>query len=196
MKASLYTRPNKPRAVTRPELAPIPDFDTVTGPALLVVSAGTDCFVTPPDVADRMAEYANLYPECVVFEPHSGTGNLVRAIQAAEPEACIMANELNSTLYTHLCSTFEQSEYLNISQGDCMRYTAARFDRIVMNPPYSKRQALKHLQHAMTLLNPGGVIIALVPVTVGVPGAYEIERLPVDTFAGIKVNTKIIEVTK
>lgn len=35
------------------------------------------------------------------------------------------------------------------------------FDRVVMNPPFSNGQDVRHIQHAATFLRPGGVLVAL-----------------------------------
>ena len=38
------------------------------------------------------------------------------------------------------------------------------FDGILMNPPYSQRQAIEHVNAAMTLLDHHGVLVCIVPI--------------------------------
>ena len=49
---------------------------------------------------------------------------------------------------------------------------------------------------ALGLLEKGGVLIALVPVSYSHPDETLLEKLPQDTFHSAKVNTKIIEIIK
>ena len=39
--------------------------------------------------------------------------------------------------------------------------TGVRYDRIVMNPPFEKRQDTRHIDHALDLLAPGGRLVAI-----------------------------------
>lgn len=196
MKQSIYTRPNK-TFDTNPRRRPLADrTETTPTPKPIIVHAGTDCFVTPVEVAARMIEYANIEDDHIILEPSAGTGNIVNAVLEQYPNAPISANELNHTLYDHLKYRFNTQANVTTLQGDFMRYMVPRFDRIIMNPPYSKRQAKKHVDHAITLLKPGGVVVALVPCTLEINGAYTIEHLDGDTFAGTKVRTKIIGLIK
>lgn len=195
MRQSIYTRPDKPFSAN-PHSRPLAArTEALAAPAPIVVHAGTDCFVTPATPAALMVECANIEDHHVILEPSAGTGNIVQAIIEQHPTAQISANELNHTLYEHLSQRFATHDNVATLQGDFMRYNVARFDRILMNPPYSKRQAKKHVEHALTLLNPGGVIIALVPCNLEIHGMYELEQLDENTFSGTKVRTKIIEVT-
>ncbi|MDE2019827.1 MAG: methyltransferase [Patescibacteria group bacterium] len=36
-----------------------------------------------------------------------------------------------------------------------------RFDKIIMNPPFSDGADIKHILHARTFLNPGGLLVAI-----------------------------------
>lgn len=192
--AANYARPDKPFAVTGKHHRPRydePDALEVTQP--LTVDRGTDCFVTPSPVALRMAGYAEVTRQMSALEPQSGTGNIAQAIIDLCAGVDLHVNEQHHALYS--ATVQRLGEQATATQGDFLEYTGRTFDRIVMNPPFSKRQAYHHIAHAQTLLKPGGVIIALVPVTVQIPGMVELERLDQDTFAGTKVCTKIIELT-
>jgi SAM-dependent methyltransferase len=62
----------------------------------------------------------------------------------------------------------------------------ADFDRVVMNPPFAGRHYIKHVQHALRFLKPGGVLISILPATAWydhgeLKGKWE--DLPVASFA-------------
>ena len=192
MKASIYTRPPKTTLVTR-RARRLSNVEDLTLPPPLAVHGATDCFVTPPVVAARMADYANLDSGFVVAEPECGTGNLIRAILDTQEAITLHANELNYDLFTSVSARFKDDD-LTVTQGDFLECEGLEVDRFIMNPPYSKRQAYKHIEHARGLLAPKGLIIALVPRNFEIDGMYEIEKLPHGTFSNTAISTKIIEI--
>lgn len=197
MKKNLYSRPNKPFFVENKHRRP---RSTDTGAARLpkpkkpiVVHGGTDCFVTPPEVAARMADYASLESGQIVFEPEAGSGNIIQALIDTQESIKLFANELNYTLFETLTERFSHPA-LTITQGDFLEISSVSAKKFIMNPPFSKRQAYKHIEHARSLLNGQGLIIALVPSNFQIDGMYEIESLPRGTFTGTDIGTKIIEI--
>ena len=117
-------------------------------------------FPTPPALAARMVELANIREEHAVLEPSAGTGNIVRAIRPTG--AGIVAIELNRQLAD---SIDNPSEFAHATFcGDFLSFDGTRlgwFDRIVMNPPFADGQDIAHIRHAKTLLAPGGRLVAL-----------------------------------
>lgn len=188
MRPSVYQRPNKPRTMARPRR-----LDEHEGPIIerpihepLVLSKGSECYVTPPDVADLMADYAQVNGRCVL-EPSAGTGNLVRAVQECGASG-VVAVEREGALVGHLRNNFDG---IDIVRGCFLEWAAAtgkRFDRVVMNPPF--RPCKAHVEAARALIDSNGLLVALLPVTF--KGGEELERLPDDTFPGIRVNTKLV----
>ena len=77
---------------------------------------------------------------------------------------------------------------------DFLDYEGRLFDRIIMNPPFSKGQALKHFRKAQSLLMPEGEIIALVPVTFR--QGYTIQTLEAGIFESTNAVTKLISANK
>ncbi len=190
MKASVYTRPDKPLRI---QVKRRDDFAALAKPAIpeiVAVDRATECHVTPPDVAARMVQYLGPQGDYLTLEPSAGTGNLTRALMSAGCSA------------SHIVQV---ERHIRLSQGlplpdqvvnQCFLEYAAevggrvQFARVIMNPPFS--DVRKHVAAARGLLAPGGVLVALVPVTYQADGAEELERLPADTFATAKVWTKII----
>lgn len=122
-----------------------------------VVSA-PQLFPTPPEIAARMVELAEIGPYMRVLEPSAGTGNILRAI-GDQPDK--VAVEVNPSLVSVLARCGVSG--LHIHEADFLECNGnlGKFDRVVMNPPFENGADIKHVRHAMTFLNPGGRLVAL-----------------------------------
>lgn len=85
-----------------------------------------------------------------------------------------------------------------------MEVNPTGYDRILMNPPFERKQDEKHIRHAMKFLNPGGVLVGICSSTTAtrltdIP-SIDIEHLPAGSFANsdrpTQVNTAIITIRK
>ena len=192
MNRSLFTRPAKPLTVTVPKRDWLQRGTFAPLPSPVTVDAGSECHVTPPDVAVRMVDQVPNISACDVLEPSGGTGNLARAVLAAggHPDRLTMV-EMHNRLADGLRSIgpVENCCFLEYAAR-----THKRFGAVVMNPPFSRVRA--HVAAAVSLLAPGGVCVALVPVTFNGEGFKTVETLPNTTFATAKVNTKVVTFTK
>lgn len=194
----IYERPNKPMLPSR---SPIkrsafdgrPKAREISVP--LVVSDATNCFVTPKDVAERVAQYADVQG-FDVLEPSAGTGNLVHAALSAGAQS-VCAVERAYELVSHVKKRFHGHNNVTIHHGCFIEYAAEcfTFERIIMNPPYSK-VIKKHMNAAYKLLAEGGLLVAIVPVTYEHEHMQTLEQLSRDTFSGTSVSTKIIMIEK
>ena len=128
-----------------------------------VVSA-PQLFPTPPEVAKKMVEYADIETGQRILEPSAGTGNLVTAIEATDTRTEIVAVELNIGL-AQILGNGNGSKWgiAEIVQGDFLEQNGnlGKFDRVVMNPPFENGADIKHIRHALTFLKPGGKLVAL-----------------------------------
>ena len=157
------------------------------------VAAVPSLFPTPPDLAARMVELADIQPGHQVLEPSAGTGNLVRAIVDGEPRCEVCAIEVNPELAERLRQNFPLGR-VAIRNDDFLAYAlppgdpVSLFDRVVMNPPFDHGADIKHIRHALTFLKPGGRLVALCANgprqrAAFLPIANKAEGLPADTFA-------------
>jgi hypothetical protein len=144
---------------------------------------------TPGNLAARMVELAAIEPTHSILEPNSGTGNLLAAIRAAQPEARLVHVEINRAL----C----------ISTGainrDFLECDLGQFDRIIMNPPFGDAADIKHIEHAATMLKPGGRLVALCANGPRQqarlqPRATTWEELPPGTFDGTGVRAALLTI--
>lgn len=123
-----------------------------------VVSA-PDLFPTPADLAARVVDLADIRPGDRVLEPSAGLGNLIAALPLSDPLQ-VVGVEINFSLAEQLRKRFlpldiRCSDFLSCN-GDL-----GTFDRIVMNPPFSGGEDIKHILHARKFLRPGGRLVAL-----------------------------------
>ena len=159
-------------------------------------------FPTPPELAARMVELAEIPAGARVLEPSAGTGNILSAIAARksrEEKPChVEAVEINATLARSL------EPLANVTCADFLSWNNAEgFDRIIMNPPFVNAADIAHIRHALTMLRPGGRLVALCANgprqrTDLQPIALSWEDLPAGTFAaeGTGVNVALVIIEK
>ncbi|MFB7829296.1 class I SAM-dependent methyltransferase [Streptomyces hydrogenans] len=114
-------------------------------------------YPTPAPVVDRLLELADLTPGCEMLEPSAGRGAI--AAPAAARGAVVDCIELDPTRADHIraggyARTVTTADFLTVP-------VVRRYQRVVMNPPFAKRQDLRHVQRALRFLQPGGLLVAV-----------------------------------
>ncbi len=109
-----------------------------------------------------MIDLLDLQPGMSVLEPSAGTGNIADEI-GKHDGICLDVVELDPEL-----RRFLRGKGYNVVGSDFMAYRGRQYDRIIMNPPFSKigqdqAQSVLHVRHAYSLLKPGGKLAAIVP---------------------------------
>jgi phospholipid N-methyltransferase len=113
-------------------------------------------FPTPPEIAEKMVELAEIGEDETILEPSAGTGNILKAIGE---RGGITAIEINQELCGLLKSNFPNVDTI---QRDFLSFsTRIIYDKIIMNPPFEKGSDIKHIKHALSMLAPGGRLVAL-----------------------------------
>lgn len=211
----------EPEAPEQPTVTPEPDNtsadidamrQTLRAGGVEVVTAN-QLFPTPPEVARQMVQTAEQMGGSIaglrVLEPSAGTGNLIRAaIGAATGFDClrVVAVEINPSLCAGLRTMREKSAYANgdsfeIRQADFLECNGdlGRFDVVLMNPPFENGSDIKHIRHALTMLKPGGRLVAICANGPRQneqlkPLASSWEVLPPNTFAGTGVSAVMLAI--
>jgi len=121
-----------------------------------------NCFFTPPAMARRVVELADLHTGQSVFEPSAGQGSLldqlpkdtfnIRFVEILDASYGVLKDKG----YLGVCTDF-----LTVIPGDHTEL----FDRVVMNPPFSvqgeRRADITHVAHAWKFLKPGGRLVSI-----------------------------------
>lgn len=115
-----------------------------------------DAFFTPDAVAKMVIQAAQIEPGMKVLEPSAGRGALaVAARYAGAKVSCIEVQPENIAYleglgFDPLCVDFMTQE-----PGTPV------YDRVVMNPPFSRQQDIRHVLHALRFLKPGGILVSV-----------------------------------
>lgn len=120
-------------------------------------------FFTPPALAGRMVARADLKPGDKVLEPSAGDGALIRAaLNAGIRPRDIWAYEIDERLRAALRTEFFSAFGAGGLGVDFLEAKPEPvFDAVLMNPPFSRNQDIRHVRHAFDMLKPGGRLVAI-----------------------------------
>lgn len=122
----------------------------------------TQFFPTPAAVVQRVIELAGIEPGMEVLEPSAGSGAIATAV--AERGAVVDCIERDSGYAAVLT---ESGIARTLTVADFLTVPAEpRYDRVVMNPPFTKGADIAHVQHALRFLRPGGLLVSVMSWTV------------------------------
>lgn len=121
-------------------------------------------YPTPDPLIEEMIDLADIGDDSEVLEPSAGKGDIIRSIQKRHPSAVINWCEIAPTLADFIRQYCGPISGVELSDSDFLanrhRYW---FDRIVMNPPFEKSQALEHVKHAWGFLANSGRLVSVFP---------------------------------
>ncbi|MGW6395900.1 class I SAM-dependent methyltransferase [Streptomyces sp. NPDC055103] len=144
----------------RAHLFPIDAADAVAG-ILNTGEVTTDdergWYPTPAPIVDQLLELADLTPGCEVLEPSAGRGAI--AEPAAARGAVVDCVELDPGRADHI----RAGGYARgVTTADFLAVPVNRqYRRVIMNPPFAKRQDIRHVERALRFLPPGGLLVAV-----------------------------------
>lgn len=120
-------------------------------------------FPTPPPVAQRMADLADIQPFERVLEPSAGSGRLIDAALAAQPDCEVDALEWSEPL-RRLLALKQKLTPFELLGSDFLEFAGPPlYDVILMNPPFERASDIRHVLHAFEHhLRPGGRLVAIV----------------------------------
>ncbi len=117
-------------------------------------------FETGPELAREMAEWLKPRPGERLLEPSAGKGALIRAVRDVCPNVYVNCVEVFPENRTELVRQGWEpiaADFLTLSE----HHVGGRVDLVIANPPFSKRQDVSHITHAIHLLHPGGRLAAI-----------------------------------
>ncbi len=154
-------------------------------------------FYTPAALAKLVVQIADVRGK-TVLEPSTGDGRLAHACKlvGASSITCVETDADECAKLDGVYAAVYNVDFLLFKTG------LGTFDRVVMNPPFTKGADIKHVRHAMNFLSPGGILVAIMPDK-DVPKLADlnpetVERFPAGAFkeSGTMVATRVIKITK
>ncbi|MGH7971353.1 MAG: hypothetical protein ACREIC_21760 [Limisphaerales bacterium] len=111
-------------------------------------------YETPPELARRMVQIADVRDGQRVLEPSAGRGAILKALPTNVHRTAV---ELNNRM-VELPALAEYVRY-----GDFLQVNGeiGTFDGIIANPPFRGGQDLDHVRHMYGLLKPGGILVTV-----------------------------------
>jgi len=162
-------------------------------------------FPTPPALARKLVDLAEIEPGMFVLEPSAGQGGIADYIPTSCQIDCIELLPPN-------VEVLRQKGYRGAIQEDFLTVeTKPFYDRVIMNPPFALQLDISHVTHAWKFVAPGGRLVAIMSAgvlfrenrktvefreLVNQHGRFE--RLPEGSFkeSGTDVNTCIVVMDK
>jgi len=126
-------------------------------------------FPTPPEIAEKMVDLLEIEPGDRILEPSAGTGNLLGAMGGkmfgTGDKPYIERDQLHAVEINYNLAERLKTEY-PLTKIHCTDFLSCgeeigEFDRVIMNPPFENGVDIKHINHAVEMLKPGGRLVAL-----------------------------------
>lgn len=110
-------------------------------------------FPTPKNIVTDMLSMVTINKNDILMEPSAGQGNILDEFPKENSYIAVELMPENCNILRNKGYTVIQNDFLLIND---------HADIIIMNPPFSKQQDIKHIKHAWSLLNAGGTLISIV----------------------------------
>ena len=116
-------------------------------------------FPTPKAIVMKLCDLADIQPGQCALEPSAGQGAISTELyhRGAKVFACELLEANGKVLLGDgmpPISLFSEPDFMKLE-------TTQRFDRVVMNPPFEKRQDVFHVRKAFDMLVPGGRLVSV-----------------------------------
>ena len=116
-------------------------------------------FPTPKAIVMKLCDLADIQPGQCALEPSAGQGAISTELyhRGANVFACELLEANRKVLLEDgmpAISLFSEPDFMKLE-------TTQRFDRVVMNPPFEKRQDVFHVRKAFDMLVPGGRLVSV-----------------------------------
>jgi hypothetical protein len=117
-------------------------------------------FETPKEIVKQMIELADIKTGMNVLEPSAGHGAICDLLPKDIQLFCVELERDN-------CVVLFDKGYKQVLKMDFLDYKPNEtFERIIMNPPFTKGQDATHILHAYDLLNEIGTLVSVASASV------------------------------
>ena len=114
-------------------------------------------FPTPAPVVERLVDLAGIKPGMTVLEPSAGSGAIAAAAAACGATVdCVERDPGYAAVLTDagFAHQVKVADFLTVPP-------VPAYDRVVMNPPFTRGTDMQHVEHALRFLLPGGLLVAV-----------------------------------
>lgn len=153
------------------EVLPDAEPEGVKPSASTAVSKDLQFYPTPRAVVDAAIEFASIpnpehyrngryeMPVLKVLEPSCGDGRIMDVLRER-------GQDCFGIEYHPARASVARSKGHAVLTANFLEHPATPlFDAVVMNPPFYGRHYVKHVQHALKFLKPGGSLVSILPAT-------------------------------
>lgn len=117
---------------------------------------------TSETLAADAVEWAEIGDTDTVLEPSAGQGAIAAHLPVDRLQ-CVELSSMHCEILRARGFKTEQADFIVWAQTAANR--GRKFDVIAMNPPFADGRAQLHVEHAYSLLAPGGRLVAVVPAS-------------------------------
>ncbi|MBK7380594.1 MAG: methyltransferase [Ignavibacteriales bacterium] len=110
-------------------------------------------YETPPPIIEQLIGLAEIKGTDQVLEPSAGKGAIIKALLKITQSVSAVEIADRKELLT-LLGSYIQADFLSLPMFE-------RYDKVVMNPPFSKQQDIDHILHAFKGLKKDGILVAV-----------------------------------
>lgn len=111
-------------------------------------------FATPKEIVEQMIALANIKKGDVLLEPSAGDGAILDFFPKENPYIAI-------ELMSENVKKLHEKGY-SVSETDFLETPTLNVDKVIMNPPFTKQQDVKHILHAWKSVSKNGILVSIV----------------------------------
>ncbi|TGE05608.1 methyltransferase [Hymenobacter fodinae] len=127
----------------------------LAGGTVVSTKKATQAFYTPAAVVARVLAHCPNIRQGVILEPSAGEGAIADALYKAGGDVDCCEIDADSVAIL-------RGKGYDVMNCDFLTVKAAPdYQMVVMNPPFTKGQDMKHVRHAFNFLKPGGTLLAI-----------------------------------
>lgn len=185
------------------EVLPDAEDEGATPRASTAVSKDLQFYWSPDEVIERALAFAGIYkprdyshgstpPAYKVLEPSCGDGRIMDMLKSY---GC---HPFGVEFHAGRAAEARAKRHAVLTANFLECPPRADFDFVIMNPPFYGRHYVKHVNHALKFLKPGGTLVSILPATAHYDHQElkgEWQDLPVASFAesGTNVPTGLLK---
>jgi predicted RNA methylase len=147
------------------------DYDPAEAMEIMIVTGKTEnarkkyqFFPTPRPVVEFLCDLAELDSGSDVLEPSVGRGDLADIIWERGPKS-LCGVDIDKAHGRYLTGkpyeTHTGVDFLEFAEDVLSGKEKSSWNRIVMNPPFSRQQDVDHIRKAFEILRDGGILVAV-----------------------------------